>query len=84
MNKCIMDGFTRVTKKEAEKRFNKGLPVFLCPVKLKPGAPWHPEIMIKKGSEEEKKFIKLLNNFIYYNCSSNEVGYYPAYYIKTV
>lgn len=40
MNKRTVDGFTRISKRAAEKRYNAGEVVILCPVKLRPGFPF--------------------------------------------
>ena len=40
MNKRTVDGFTRISKRAAEKRYNAGEVVILCPVKLRTGFPF--------------------------------------------
>lgn len=35
-----MSSFRRITKREARRRFAKGLPFALCPCKMMPGGPW--------------------------------------------
>lgn len=48
MNKRTVDGFTRISKRAAEKRYNAGEVVILCPVKLRPGFPFFPEIPVQR------------------------------------
>ena len=48
MNKRMVAGFTRISKRAAEKRYNAGEVVILCPVKLRPGFPYFPEIPVKR------------------------------------
>lgn len=38
--------FQRIDKKAARRAYNNGLRVMLCPVNLRPGYPYHPEISI--------------------------------------
>jgi hypothetical protein len=86
MKQVSINGYTRITKRAALKRFNNGECIYLCPVKLRPGGPWHPEITItNKGhfAGVTEDFNKIINQFEYYNCNV-ETGYYAAYYIREV
>lgn len=78
------NGFTfeRVDKRQARKAYNNGLRVVVCPVNLRPGYPWHPEIIVSSKSGET--FEEMLNAFIYYNIRDNETGKYAAFYIPVV
>lgn len=75
------NGFTfkRINKTQARRAYNNGLRVVVCPVNLRPGYPWHPEIIVSEKSGET--FEKMLNAFIYYNIRDNETGKYAAFYI---
>ena len=93
MYRC--DGFVRVSKKRAKKLYDEGQIIYLCPYRLRPGYPWHPEIAVTKTDLTELKedfgvqyfvsntrdFETLVNDFAYYNCTWKN-GEYPAYYIK--
>lgn len=87
-----LDGFTRISKKNAERRYNNGEIIYLCPHALRPGYPWHPEVAVAKTDFSQdagvqyfisntRDFGKLVEEFTYYNCS-HSTGKYPAYYIK--
>ena len=72
--------FERVTKNKALNAYNSGVPVFLCPVKMRPFTPWHLEICVDKRSG--RSFNNTVNEFEYYNCN-NETGLYTAFYIQS-
>ena len=36
MNRITMNGYTRISKREAEKRFVAGEPILICPCKMRP------------------------------------------------
>ena len=74
--------FMRVTKTEAAAAYRNRLPVILCPVNMRPGAPWHPEARITPNSETP--FETVCNEFRYYECIDSETGRYPAYYIPII
>ena len=73
--------YTRVSKAKARAAYNAGLAVVLCPVNLRPGAPWHPEIRTTKDRCENEDFERVLNAFEFYNIRDTETGYYTAFYI---
>ena len=87
-----VNGYKRISKKNAERRYNDGETIYLCPHQLRPGKPWYPEVGIVKGDKVDDcqyfvvasdDFEKVVSEFTYYNCNY-EVGHYPAYYIKEV
>lgn len=73
--------YTRVSKARARAAYNAGLTVVLCPVNLRPGAPWHPEIAVSKERLESESFERVLNAFEFYNTRDTETGRYTAFYI---
>ena len=73
--------YTRISKAKARAAYNAGLELVLCPVNLRPGAPWHPEIAISKERSENESFEMELNVFEFYNTRDTETGYYTAFYI---
>lgn len=91
--------FERISKRAAQKRYESGQSVTLCPAKLRPGYPWSPhltvlerqEICVHSPTPEDphrfahipEPFDHLVSNFVWYNCQHNEVGYYPAFYIES-
>jgi hypothetical protein len=79
MRNITANGYKRITKRTAERRYEAGLPILFCPVNLKPGGPWGIGCTITK--EEGTTFKQALNAFEYYNCS-NATGNYTAFYIK--
>jgi hypothetical protein len=80
MRNFTANGYKRITKRTAERLYELGQPVLLCPVNLIPGGPWGIGCIITK--EEGTTFTKQLNAFEYYNCINNETGYYTTFYIK--
>lgn len=82
MNNYTFDNFTRINKTAARKLYEAGESFYMCPVKLRPGKPWHPEVLITPDpSDEYRSFEKDLNSFEYYNCNSY-AGQYTAFYSK--
>lgn len=69
----------RITKKQARAAYNNGLTVLFCPVNLRPGYPYHPEISI--SGKAAATFEEALNAFEFYNIRGNETGRYTAFYI---
>lgn len=72
--------YTRISKREAVRMYTTGQSFAACPVKLRPGFPFAPHIMIHP--DETRSFDQMINSFKYYNCS-HETGYYPAFYRVT-
>lgn len=83
----------RVSKRAAVTAFMRGDRVALCPVNLRPGAPWHPEYIIHRDSVENftldeigvmNCFTDRAKSFAWYNCTCAETGKYLAYYVEEV
>jgi hypothetical protein len=74
--------FERVSKAVARRAYNNGLRVVFCPVNLRPGEPWHPEVSIQGHSFRfGSTFQVALNEFEYYNLRGRETGRYTAFYL---
>lgn len=73
--------YTRISRAKAHAVYNAGLEVVLCPVNLRPGMPWHPEIHVSKERSEGESFDNVLNAFEFYNIRDTKTGYYTAFYI---
>ena len=76
--------FKRVSKRVAEKRYDAGEVIYMCPSKLRPGEPWHPEVAVTKrfdSGDAKMMFEHDVARFEYYNCTYS-AGYYAAFYIK--
>ena len=76
--------FMRISKKKARAAFNNNLPLIFCACNMRPGTPWHPEIIIdpqRQKEEHGREFDATVNNFEWYNCTLNETGKYTAFYI---
>ena len=73
--------FSRISKKAARAAFNNNLPVVFCPVNLRPGGPWRPDVVICKNDDPGRTFDAALNAFEFYNCNLPETGKYTAFYI---
>ena len=79
---------TKITKKEAMKRYEKGQTVIFCASKMRPdgfffqGCPMQKhEIESNPWHGEGTTFEQLINNYSYYNCNK-ETGLGITYYIK--
>ena len=78
--------FKRVIRKTAEKAFNHGLSVIICPVNLCPFTMWHCELTINKNDNihfdyDDADFNKRILYYEAYNCINAETGKYTAFYI---
>jgi len=84
-------GFTRISKRVAEKRYCAGEIIYLCPCNLRPGSPWNPEVPVHllniPGGENASArfssacFSASVDQFEFYNCNY-AAGYYAAFYVK--
>ena len=94
MNKIQIDGYTRITKKEAARRYNAGEVIRLTACKLSPVSPWGCYSDAQKDHNatvsgdwfnttvaRNREFETVVDAFTYYNCT-NETGKYPAYWKK--
>lgn len=91
MKAIKVNGYIRISMRNAEKRFENGETIFLCPFKLRPGEYWYPETAIAKNGfplcdgrvykANSSVFREAVDEFTHYNCNYS-VGEYPAYYIK--
>ena len=81
MNRYTIGNYTRISKAAARKMYYNGEDIVLCACKMRPGAPWYPEAIINKNMDIApfNEFQKVVNNFEWYNCST-ETGRYTAYY----
>ena len=96
MNKISVGGFTRITRKEARKRYNAGEVVRLGAVKLSTVNMWGcfddccrealspiSEDCFNTVVARSREFDTVVNAFTFYNCNV-ETGRYPAFYVKGV
>lgn len=86
------NGFTfkRIAKHAAKRAYKNGSTIILCPVNLRPGAPYHFKMTLNRKQREtfiideiglENDFNDYVASFEYYNCNNSETGYYTAFYI---
>lgn len=93
MNRMQINGFTRVSKKEAARRYNAGERIRLTACKMSPVSPWGCYSDAQKESyttvsgdgfnttvARSREFETVVHAFTYYNCT-NETGRYPAYWV---
>lgn len=66
-----MNSYIKITRQQAMYMYNACKTVILCPSKLRPGSPWHPECQI--NYQVENTFEQVENTFRAYNCT-NETG----------
>ena len=81
------DGGTwvRVNKRHARSAYEAGSDVIITPANIKPFNPWRTHARISKRRQWgcNVTFDSIINEYEYYNCNSNEVGRYPAYYVRS-
>lgn len=79
MNRYTVNGYTRISKNQARKLWTANTtPVFACPCKLRPGAPWYPEIQFP--TDTGSTWEQLTNAAEYYKCGPAE-GRRLVYYV---
>lgn len=96
MNAININGFKRISKKAAEKLYNAGEVVRMCPVKISPVNLWgfftdcQKERFTPVAGDgfdttvaRNRDFETVVNAFAFYNCNA-ETGKYPAFYVKEV
>lgn len=74
--------YTRINKREARKLYNLDRPITILPCKANPNSPWFSNSTVSK--ESGRDFDALVNEFIYYNCNTSELGRYPAFYVVAI
>ena len=72
--------YTRISKAAAKKAYYNNDNLAFCPVKLRPGFAWYPEITCNLELCGGRSFEQALSSFEFYNCN-NETGNYTAFYI---
>jgi hypothetical protein len=83
-----MDGdvkYVRVSKVAAQRAYDAGQPVVLCPVKLRPFGGFRPSCMVSNQPSDGgyvRAFKDVVQDFVWYNCQLNETGYYPSYWVQ--
>lgn len=85
--------YTQVSKAKARKAYNVGQPVALVPSNLNPISPFVGFFVIADSDfdgdnltysvpkEERETFDERALNFAWYNCTCNETGKYPNYFL---
>lgn len=94
MNKIQVGGFIRISKREAERRYNAGETIRFCACKLSPVNIWGcfcdccreaVSLIVSDGFNtivaRNREFETVVNAFRFYNCNG-EMGRYPAFYVK--
>lgn len=76
--------YCRISKAAARGYYDAGVAIFVCPCKLRPGAPWHPEVYICREMvfPYASTFDKTIAYVAGMNCINSETGRYLAYYAK--
>ena len=77
--------WARVSKRRARSAYEAGNDVIITPVYVDPFNMWHTHTRInnKRRWGVDVTFDSIVNEYEYYNCNSNEVGRYPAYYVRS-
>lgn len=94
MRKADIGGFTRISKRTAEKLYDTGNTIRICACKMSPTNPWGeysdasnkgPTTISEDGFNttiaRDRTFETVINAFRFYNCSY-KTGYYPAFYVR--
>jgi len=77
------DYYEQISKVRAEKLYEQGKEIVLCPCKMKPFTEEHAEHRFCKEQFPNDSFYYHFYGVIYYNCNSKN-GYYPTFYCKLV
>lgn len=80
MKQISINGYKRISKHAARKRFNNCQSYYMLPCNILPGNPWE-EPIAGTVYDTHNSFNEIVNAFEYYNCN-NETGNYTAFYIK--
>ena len=77
--------WTRVSKRRARSVYEAGSDVIITPANIEPFNPWRTHARISKRKQWgcNVTFDSIINEYEYYNCNSNSVGRYPAYYVRS-
>nr|DAO52123.1 MAG TPA: hypothetical protein [Caudoviricetes sp.] len=77
--------WTRISKRRARALYDAGYTITVAPVNMRLNNVWCTYIRIgrKLKFSLDDSFDSLVNDYEYYNCNSNEVGHYPAYYVRS-
>lgn len=74
--------YTKITKKEARKRFESGQSVYVLASKMHPDNMWmKPAEMSLYDDNNQYTFDSFINSYMYYNCNT-ETGMRVAFYKK--
>ena len=71
----------KIDKRKARKLYNRGEDVYLLPCKVRPGGMWIEPFLINTRNSEGRNFESLVNEFEFYNCSS-ETGRSASFYME--
>lgn len=89
MNAINMGGYTRVTKAQAAKLFNMGFNVMFTPCKCRPANYQGFWAEFNKSDKDRYNvapdadlFSAIVDDYTLYQCQYNELGRYPAFYIR--
>lgn len=80
MNKIQVGGFIRISKREAERRYNAGETVRFCDCKREAFSPI-AEDGFNTVVPRNREFETVVNAFRFYNCNG-ETGRYPAFFVR--
>ena len=84
MKKMVIDTLVRVNKSKAMKLFNSGVTIQIVPCNAQPKSIWFVNSKFNINDTIDKNFIKIVNDYTYYNCIiayQKKYGLYPAYYV---
>lgn len=81
----------RVNATRARNAFMRGDAVTMCPRNLRPFGFWNPQSTVTRDDETHTWELQnygpagvwelLVNGFTAYNCTDNETGRYPSFYL---
>lgn len=71
--------YRRISKPIAKKVYDEGKELMVCPCKLRPGEPWHPEGIIRNTTNRKFKYV--IRDYEFYHCNG-ETGWYLSFYIE--
>ena len=84
MNQVRVNGYVRISKQKARRLYDNGENIYLLPCKVSPASEWIRPYQANDYLEYQRSFDRVLASFEYYNCQYNELGKYPAFYIKEI